>query len=307
MDTRNVIIIGSGPAGLTAAIYASRANLKPVVIEGPESGGQLTTTTDVENFPGHPDGIAGPELMDKMKNQAKRFGTEFLQNKVIEINVNDNPFQIICQDETKLFAKVIIISTGATARYLGLPGEKELIGKGVSACATCDGFFYKNKIVHVVGGGDSAIEEALFLTNFTEKVYMIHRRDELRASKAMQKKILVNPKIEILWNSVVQKLLSDENGLTGIVVKNLKNEKVETRETHGLFMGIGHSPNTKFLNGMIDLDELGFIKTKNEVETNISGIFACGDVQDSEYRQAITAAGSGCQAAIKAERFLASL
>ncbi|MDC1174815.1 thioredoxin-disulfide reductase [Bacteriovoracaceae bacterium] len=306
MKTRNVIIIGSGPAGYTAALYASRANLEPLVIEGHEPGGQLTTTTDVENFPGFPEGVMGPDLMTNMKKQAQRFGTEFLTTHVKDVDLSKRPFSLKCENGDEFLADTLIISTGASAKYLGLENEKELIGKGVSACATCDGFFYRDKVVHVVGGGDTAMEEASFLTKFASKVYVVHRRDTLRASKPMQERCLKNPKIEFVWNSEVKEIVHDETGVTGIKVFNSETNDTNLRETDGLFMGIGHSPNTGFLKGQIDTDKAGYIIPTNapHPDTNVPGVFACGDVQDSYYRQAISAAGSGCMAAIRAERFL---
>jgi thioredoxin reductase (NADPH) len=304
-STRKVVIIGSGPAGYTAALYASRADLSPLVILGHEPGGQLTTTTEVENFPGFPEGIMGPELMEKMKQQAQRFGTEFLTTMVTKVDLSSRPFTVTTENGDSIKAESLIISTGASAKYLGLPNEKELIGRGVSACATCDGFFYRNKIVHVVGGGDTAMEEANFLTKFASKVFVIHRRDTLRASKTMQQRAFDNPKIEFLWNTGVEEILHNQTGVTGIKVKNLETGEVTERETDGLFMAIGHTPNTSFLAGQIELDHHGFIKTHApHPDTNIAGVFACGDVQDSYYRQAISAAGSGCMAAMRAERFL---
>jgi thioredoxin reductase (NADPH) len=304
-STRKVVIIGSGPAGYTAALYASRADLNPLVILGHEPGGQLTTTTDVENFPGFPDGIMGPELMEKMKQQAARFGTEYLSTMVTKVDLTSRPFAVTTEKGDVIHAETLIISTGASAKYLGLPNEKELIGRGVSACATCDGFFYRNRIVHVVGGGDTAMEEANFLTKFASKVFVIHRRDTLRASKAMQQRAFDNPKIEFLWNTGVEEILHNETGVTGIKIKNFETNEITTRETDGLFMAIGHTPNTSFLAGQIDLDAHGFIRTHApHPDTNIPGVFACGDVQDSYYRQAISAAGSGCMAAMRAERFL---
>lgn len=305
METRKVIIIGSGPAGHTAALYAARADLKPLVIEGHEPGGQLTTTTDVENFPGFPEGIMGPELMVNFKKQAQRFGAEYLGTLVTDVDFSKRPYKISCENGSEFLAETVIISTGASAKYLGLPNEMSLIGKGVSGCATCDGFFFRNQIVHVVGGGDTAIEEATFLTKFASKVYMVHRRDEFRASKAMQARAFANEKIEIIWDTEVVEIIADDNGVKAIKVKNNKTGEVTERETNGLFMGIGHTPNTKFLKGKIDLDDHGFIITKGKhPDTNVPGVFACGDVQDSYYRQAISAAGSGCEAAIRAERFL---
>jgi thioredoxin reductase (NADPH) len=305
IEKKQVIIIGSGPAAHTAAIYASRAGLKPLMIEGHEPGGQLTTTTDVENFPGFPDGVMGPELMEKMKNQSKRFGTEFKSSKVTEVNLSQRPFYLKTDDGLEFSAQTLIISTGASAKYLGLPHEKELIGKGVSGCATCDGFFYRNKIVHVVGGGDTALEEANFLTRFASKVYLIHRRDTFRASKPMVERTANNPKIEVVWNTEVREILFNESGVTGIKVFNNKTNETTDRQTDGFFLGIGHEPNTKFLKGQLTLDNEGYIKTLNgHPDTSVPGVFACGDVQDPYYRQAISAAGSGCMAAIRAERFL---
>lgn len=308
METKQVIIIGSGPAGYTAALYASRAGLNPIVIEGHEPGGQLTTTTDVDNFPGFPEGVMGPELMDKMRKQTARFGTQFLSTKVSDVNLSKRPFHVKCEDGKEFLAETIIISTGASAKYLGLPNEMALIGKGVSACATCDGFFYRNKVVHVVGGGDTALEEANFLTRFAEKVYLLHRRDSFRASKPMQERTFNNPKIEVVWNTEVKEILFDENGVNGLKVFNSKSNETYDRKTDGFFLGIGHEPNTKFLKGQLALDEHGYIKTQGtHPDTSVSGVFACGDVQDPYYRQAISAAGSGCQAAIRAERFLEAL
>lgn len=304
MTSHKVVIIGTGPAGLTAAIYTARADLKPIVLEGEQPGGQLTLTTEVENFPGFVDGVMGPELMSNMKNQAARFGAEFVPTRCTEVDFSKRPFTIKASNGETYMAETVIISTGASAKMLGLPGEKELVGRGVSTCATCDGFFYRDKIVHVVGGGDTAMEDATFITKFAKKVYIIHRKDTLRASKPMQERAFNNPKIEFIWDTVVKEIKSDASGVTGIVVENLKTGERQERQTDGLFYGIGHTPNTAFLNGQITLDDNGFIKTVNGPETNIPGVFACGDVQDSYYRQAITAAGSGCQAAIKAERFL---
>lgn len=302
---RPVIIIGSGPAAHTAAIYAARAGLNPLMIEGHEPGGQLTTTTDVENFPGFPNGVTGPELMDHMKKQSQRFGTEYLTTKVTEVDLKKRPFNVKTEDGKFFQAETLIISTGASAKYLGLKNEKELIGKGVSACATCDGFFYRNRIIHVVGGGDTALEEASFLTKFASKVFVIHRRDTFRASKPMIERTLANPKIEVLWNTEVKEILFNETGVTGIEVFNNKTNTTTKRETDGFFLGIGHEPNTKFLNSQLELDSEGYIKTLNgHPDTSVKGVFACGDVQDPYYRQAISAAGSGCMAAIRAERFL---
>jgi thioredoxin reductase (NADPH) len=304
MERRQVIIIGTGPAGLTAAIYAARADLKPLIMEGHEPGGQLTLTTEVENFPGFENGVMGPELMMNMKKQAARFNAEFHSVMCTDVDLSKRPFKVTDSNGTTYEADSVIISTGASAKWLGLPKEKELTGRGVSTCATCDGFFYRDKIVHVVGGGDTAMEDATFITKFAKKVYIVHRKDSLRASKPMQERAFNNPKIEFLWDSAVTEIHSNDSGVNGITVENLKTGLKQNRETDGLFYAIGHHPNTGFLKGQITLDEHGFIKTHSGPETNIPGAFACGDVQDSYYRQAITAAGSGCQAAIKAERFL---
>ncbi len=302
---KNLIIIGSGPAGYTAALYSSRANLEPLVIEGHEPGGQLTTTTDVENFPGFPEGVMGPDLMTKMRAQAARFGTQFLSSKVTSVDLSKRPFKVSVENGEEYLAKALIISTGASAKYLGLPNERELIGRGVSACATCDGFFYRNKVVYVVGGGDTALEEATFLTRFASKVYLIHRRDSFRASKPMQKKVFDNAKIEVVWNSEITEIMANASGVFALKVFNNKTNETKECPTDGLFMGIGHEPNTKFLNGQLELDEHGYIKTRGgHPDTSVAGVFACGDVQDPYYRQAISAAGSGCQAAIRSERFL---
>lgn len=305
METKQVIVIGSGPAGYTAALYTSRAGLKPIIIEGHEPGGQLTTTTEVENFPGFPEGINGPDLMTNMKNQVLRFGTEILSTKVLEVKLDKRPFHVKCENGREFLAETIIISTGASAKYLGLPNEMQLIGKGVSACATCDGFFYRGKIVHVVGGGDTALEEANFLTRFASKVYLVHRKEHFRASKPMQERTFNNPKIEVVWNTEVKEILFDESGVHGLRVFNNKTHEETIRKTDGFFLGIGHEPNTKFLKGQLLLDDHGYILTQGKhPDTSVPGVFACGDVQDPYYRQAISAAGSGCQAAIRAERFL---
>jgi thioredoxin reductase (NADPH) len=303
MQIHQVIIIGSGPAGHTSAIYTARAGMKPIIMEGHEPGGQLTTTTEVDNFPGFPNGIQGPELMIDMKKQAERFDAKYVTTTVTDVDLSKSPFKVTCENNDEYLANTVIISTGASAKYLGLDNEKELIGKGVSACATCDGFFYKEKTVLVVGGGDTAMEEATFLTKFAKEVYVIHRRDQLRASKAMQDRATDNPKIKFLLNSEVTEILFNDSGVTGAVIKNNKENSSNSINADGIFMGIGHTPNTSFLNGQIKLDNNGFIVTDNTT-TNIPGVFACGDVQDSIFRQAITAAGSGCMAAIKAEHFI---
>ena len=302
---KKVIVIGSGPAGLTAAVYAARANLEPLVFEGSQPGGQLTITTDVENFPGFPNGIMGPELMDHMRKQAVRFGAKCEYKTVTKTDFSESPFKVWVKDE-EYTADTIIISTGASARLLGLDSEKELMGYGVSACATCDGFFFKEKEVMVVGGGDSAAEEAIFLTKFASKVTIVHRRDELRASKIMRERVLNNDSIEIMWNSAVEDIHgTKETGVTGIKVKDTLSGEMRDVNCDGIFMAIGHVPNTGIFKGQIDLDEKGYISTQPDTtNTNVSGVFACGDVQDQVYRQAITAAGTGCMSAIDAERWL---
>lgn len=304
-----VFIIGTGPAGYTSAIYASRANLSPLVIEGIQPGGQLTTTTEIENFPGFPEGITGVELMDLMKKQAERFGARFITGEVTSIDLSKRPFTAqINNGESVVEAETVVIATGASARYLGLPDENKYAGMGVSACATCDGFFYRNQKVAVVGGGDTACEEAIYLSSLASKVYMIVRRDELRASKVMADRVMNNPKIEVLWNTQTEGLYG-ENGVAGAhLVKNKgkENEEHYDLEIDGFFLAIGHKPNTDFLSGQITLDETGYIKTvEGTVHTNIDGVYAAGDCADPHYRQAITSAGTGCQAAIEAERFLA--
>ena len=300
---QNVVIIGSGPAGLTAAIYTARANLFPLLIEGWQSGGQLTTTTDVENYPGFAKGIMGPELMKEMRAQAERFGSEFLTGDVTAVDFTQRPFSITIDGERAIQTKTVIIATGASAIHMGLPNEKRLTGHGVSTCATCDGFFFRGKELMVVGGGDSAIEEAIFLTKFATKVSLVHRRDKLRASKIMQQRAMNNEKIAFAWNTVVEDILGDKV-VTGVRLKNIVTGKTTELSCAGVFVAIGHRPNTTLFTGQLDMDEKGYIRTHQATTTSVPGVFAAGDVQDSHYRQAITAAGTGCMAAIDAERFL---
>jgi thioredoxin reductase (NADPH) len=313
-DVREVVIVGSGPAGLTAAIYTARANLKPLVIEGEPSstsdqpGGQLMLTTDVENFPGFPEGIMGPELMVRFREQAARFGAEFVTEKVTRVDLSARPFGIWIGDpqaaEPTYRAESVIVSTGAKSLMLGLEAEQRLLGHGLSTCATCDGFFFRDHHIAVVGGGDSALEEAMFLTKFGESVTIIHRRDELRASKIMQDRALANDKIDFRWNSVVEDVVG-ETKVEGIVVRDVLTDEVETLPVTGVFVAIGHQPNTDLFKGQLEMEDTGYLVTQpGSTYTNVDGVFACGDVQDHTYRQAITAAGSGCQAAIDAERWL---
>ena len=311
MSERNhhrVLILGSGPAGLTAALYAARANLKPVLVEGLEAGGQLMLTTAVENFPGFPDGIMGPELMTQMRAQAERFGTTVLQGDVTSLDLQNRPFSIALADGRRMTTDTLIIATGASARWLDIGSDRRLSGHGVSTCATCDGYFFRGKPIAVVGGGDSALEEAIYLTRFASKVSLIHRRDTLRASKIMQDKAFANPKIEFIWDSEVEKVNDPERKeVVSITLRNVKTGALSDLAVDGVFIAIGHTPNTKLFKGQIDLDENGYILTHSGTKTNVPGVFAAGDVQDHHYRQAITAAGTGCMAAIDAERYIDGL
>ena len=307
-EIHDLIIIGSGPAGFTAAIYAARANLKPFLFEGQlkggQPGGQLMLTTEVENYPGFPQGIQGPEMMELFRKQAERFGTQLIREDVTEVDFSKRPFRLKAGDKDH-FAKAVIISTGASANWLNIPSEKALQGFGVSACATCDGFFFKGKEVVVVGGGDSAVEEAVFLTKFASKVTMVHRREALRASKIMQERAKNNPKIDFIWDSAVTEIKDPaKKKVLAVVLKNLKTGAVSEKKCDGVFMAIGHTPNSEVFKGQITLDAKGYIQVHDGTQTNVPGVFACGDVQDHKYRQAVTAAGSGCMAALDAERFL---
>lgn len=300
----NVVIIGSGCAGLTAAIYTARANLNPLVVRGHEAGGQLSLTTLVENYPGFPKGVQGPELIDMMQKQAQEFGAKFIEGDVTEVDLSKRPFRLRVHAE-ELETKALIVASGASAKMLGLESEKRLLGRGVSTCAVCDGYFFRGKDVAVVGGGDTAAEDALFLTHYARQVSVIHRRDQLRASKIMAKRLLSHEKVRPIWNSVVTEIHDDGNGeVTGVKLKNVLTGEETVERIGGLFIGIGHSPNTALFKGVLDMDELGYLKTHHGSKTNIPGVFAAGDVQDHVYRQAITAAGSGCMAAIDAERFI---
>ena len=306
---RKLIIIGSGPAGLTAALYAGRANLSPLVFEGQQPGGQLTITTEVDNYPGFPEGIMGPDLMEAIRKQAQRFGAETMFKSVESVDLSKRPFKVVA-DGDEYFAESLIVSTGASAKLLNISSESEFMGYGVSACATCDGFFFKNQHVVVVGGGDTAMEEATYLTKHAARATVVHRRNELRASKAMIEKAKKNPKIDFVWDSVVDEVLGTNEGghkkLTGVRLKNIKTNASTDFKCDGLFLAIGHQPNTKLFEGVLDMDAVGYLKTKPQsTATNIPGVFAAGDVADSKYRQAISAAGTGCMAAIDAEKFLA--
>jgi thioredoxin reductase (NADPH) len=302
--SEKVIIIGSGPAGLTAAIYASRADLDPLMFEGSQAGGQLMLTTDVENFPGFPDGILGPDLMDRIRKQAERFETRIETVDVTKVDLGVRPFKVwVGADEHE--ADSVIVSTGASARWLDIPGEERLRGRGVSACATCDGFFFRDRDIAVVGGGDTAMEEALFLTKFAKRVTVIHRRDEFRASAIMAKRVLDHPKVEVLWDTIVTEMVGEEE-LTALRIRNVKTGEESEMATEGVFVAIGHSPNTEIFRGQLEMDDVGYLTLRGDgsTATSIDGVFAAGDVADSKYRQAVTAAGTGCQAAIDAERWL---
>ncbi len=306
-SSRNVIVIGSGPAGLTAALYTARANLKPLVIEGLDAGGQLMLTTLVENWPGHKDGIMGPDLMTEMRAQAERFGAEIIRGHVTSVDVRQHPFTVKTSD-AEYACRTLIIATGASARMLGLPSERALVGHGVSTCATCDGYFFRGRPIAVVGGGDSALEEAIFLTRFASHVTLVHRRDALRASKIMQDKAFANPKISFEWNSEVEEVKDTSRGeVTAVVLRNNRTGERKDLAVDGIFVAIGHTPNTKLFAGQLDMDPNGYLLTHSGTRTSVPGVFACGDVQDHVYRQAITAAGSGCMAAIDAEKYLEGL
>ena len=305
-EHHRVMIIGSGPAGYTAALYAARANLAPIVYEGLEPGGQLTTTTDVENYPGYVDGVLGPAMMEDFKAQAVRFGAEARYGTVTDLDLSERPFKIVVDEDTGFFSDTVIVATGASARYLGLENEKRLLGRGVSACATCDGAFFRDETLAIVGGGDTAMEESLFLTRFASKVWLIHRRDTLRASKIMQQRVMNHPRIEIIWDTIVTDVLGTDE-VKGVRLKNVNDHSERDLLVGGFFVAIGHTPNTGLFKSWLDMDDQGYIKTlPGSTRTKIPGVFACGDAQDHVYRQAVTAAGTGCMAAIDAERFLAS-
>ena len=299
---RQVLIMGSGCAGYTAAIYAARANLKPLLLDGPEAGGQLSLTTDVENFPGFPEGVQGPELIRLMRAQAERFGTEVVRGEVQAVDLSRRPFRLTI-DGSEHLARTLIVASGARARWLGLPNERELVGRGVSSCATCDGFFFRGQQVGVVGGGDSAMEEAIFLTRFASRVYVIHRRDQLRASKIMQERAFANPRIEFVWNTVITRLVGRES-LEGVVLTDVLTGESREQRLDGLFVAIGHIPNTVIFKGQLEMDDQGYLVLQGGSRTNVPGVFAAGDVHDRHYKQAITAAGAGCRAAMDAEKFL---
>jgi len=301
-----LIILGSGPAGYSAAIYAARANLSPVIIQGVQPGGQLTTTTDVDNYPGYKDGVQGPEMMEDLKAQAERFGTEMIWDHINEADVSQRPFTLK-GDEGEYTCDALIVATGASARYLGLASEETFAGRGVSACATCDGFFYRNQEVAVIGGGDTAVEEAIYLSNICAKVTLVHRRDALRAEKVMQDKLLSTDNIEVKWDATLDEVLGDDSGVTGMRLKSTKDGSTEDVAVHGVFIAIGHTPNTSFLKGDVDLDKAGYLLTQGKsTQTSVAGVFAAGDVADPVYRQAITSAGEGCKAALDVERWFSA-
>lgn len=307
-EVRDIIIMGTGPAGYTSAIYTGRANLKPLVIDGMQPGGQLMITTEIENFPGFPEGIRGPELMAKMREQAAKFGTEFLAGSVTEVDLSRSPFSLLLEDGRELFTHALIVATGACAKWLNIESEDRYRGKGVSACATCDGFFFRDSKVFVIGGGDTAMEEALYLTKFASEVVLVHRREEFRSSKIMSLRVQKNPKITMMLNEVVDEILGDGLQVTGIRLKNVKTGELVEHSCDGVFMAIGHAPNTGLFKGQLELDDYGYIKTKkSSSETSVQGVFACGDVQDYTYRQAVTAVGTGCMAAVDTERFLETI
>ncbi len=304
-ERHNLVIIGTGPAGLTAALYAARANLAPLVFEGLQPGGQLVTTTDVENYPGYPDGVLGPEMMEDFRRQAVRFGTDLRHGSVTAVDFSERPFRLVVDEETPVLADTVIVATGASAKYLGLENEQRLLGRGVSACATCDGAFFRDEHLAIVGGGDTAMEEALFLTRFARKVTVVHRRDTLRASQIMQERAFAHDKIEFLWNTVIEDVLG-ESAVEGLRIRNVETGEAGTLGVTGFFVAIGHQPDTALFRGWLDMDATGYIQTlPDSTYTNVEGVFACGDAQDHVYRQAVTAAGTGCMAAIDAERWLA--
>jgi thioredoxin reductase (NADPH) len=303
-QVENVVILGTGPAGLTAAIYAARANLNPLCVAGAQPGGQLTITTEVENYPGFPEGVQGPELMDHFRKQAERFKTRFKEGDVQKVDLSKRPFTLSLADGSEIKTKTLIIATGASAKLLGMPQEKKLMGKGVSACATCDGFFFRNQDIAIVGGGDTAMEEANFLTRFAKSVTLIHRRDSFRASKVMQDRVLANPKVKVIYDSAVEEILGEQE-VVGLKVKNLKTNVITDLTVTGFFIAIGHQPNSSLFKGQLDMDETGYLKIQaGSTKTKIPGVFAAGDIADHYYRQAITAAGTGCMAALDAERYL---
>ncbi len=305
MEKIKCLILGSGPAGYTAAIYAARADLKPVIYQGLQPGGQLTITTEVENYPGYPDGVQGPQMMEDFKKQAERFGTDVRWGIATAVDLTQRPFKVTMDEKTEVLAETLIISTGATAKWLGLESEQKFNGFGVSACATCDGFFFKGQTVAVVGGGDTACEEASYLSKLCKKVYLIHRRHELRASKTMQHRVMKAPNIEMVWNSVPKEIVGDKT-VNGVIVQNVLTGEEQRIDIDGFFVAIGHKPNSDIFDGKLKMDDNGYLLTKaDSTQTDVPGVFACGDVQDHVYRQAVTAAGSGCMAAIEAERFLA--